>query len=142
MKIYLFIWLSITALVSNAEDQSEFKTCLASDIEWGADGASPVVMSMYPRCSRLDLGNSRMRDAHVEALVNALESFGGHLKEIRMQRNFIGDDGAIALGRYLLHSSVSILHLSSNFIKDEVCSLFLCLLFDLPFSSLFRPQKA
>lgn len=121
MKTGLLVWLWISTIVSG--DDSEFRTCTASDIEWGTNGASPVVTSIYHKCSSLDLGNARLRDAHVEALVNALETFGNHLIELRMQRNFIGDDGAIALSRYLKHSSVSILHLSSNFIKDEVCFL-------------------
>jgi hypothetical protein len=121
MRHFIFAWLSVISIVAAQDTTSDgFKSCSASDIEWGVDGASPVVKSMHQKCSRLDLGNSRLRDAHVEALVNALESFGSHLTEIRMQRNFIGDDGAVALSRFLLHSSVSILHLSSNFIKDEV----------------------
>jgi len=114
-SIFVLFWY---VLITSAE-KTVFKNCTNSDIKWGTDQGSPIVISMYPTCTKLELGNGKLHDAHAEALSNAFLMYGNSLTEIRLQRNFIGDDGIMALGRFLKHSSVSILHLSSNFISDE-----------------------
>jgi len=80
-------------------------------------------------CVQLCLANTKLRDGSVEAVAAALAANAARGEDrvavLRLQRNFLSDSGAGALGSYLATPgcATEVLHLSTNDIGDEGVAL-------------------
>jgi hypothetical protein len=75
----------------------------------------PLFDALPPRLRTLDLSHNLLRDEHAKQLVSALIEKAGdtwHLEHLMLRSNYIGDEGAFALGEFMqLEASAGLLRL-------------------------------